>query len=198
MDNGGRGRADDAWELVLDNDRVAAQIDEPWAQIMSTLVRGMAYCQVDPQAALVHLGRGAEMADRCGMSLYATVAAALAGLAGKHSNTQAPLEDDPARADRRAPVRDRVPDPARTRGVAHTLTELGRPDRAAIFAGAAPSRRSRSATDAGTRTYQIDRDDHRDHVAMFDLGGTMDVPELLALSIAGWPGTRPTDQRSVV
>ena len=64
--------------------------------------------------------------------------------------------------------------------VAHTLTELGRPDRAAIFAGAARAR-FRSATDAGTRTYQIDRDDHRDHAAMFDLGGTMDVPELLAL-----------------
>ena len=180
IDNEGRGGASNAWELVSDNDRVAAEIDEPWARVMTTIVRGMAYCQADPDAALVHLERAAEMADRCGLSSYAGTARALTGLAGSTANSRARLEL----------IRKSLID-AEAAGVswitvmalgrlAHTLSDMGRPDRAALLAGAGYARFG-STTETGTRVYQIDRDDHLAHVAMYDLGTTMDTGELIAL-----------------
>ena len=52
---------------------------------MATIVRGMAYCQVDPEMALVHFERAIDMAERSGHSVFATVTRALAGLAGDTS-----------------------------------------------------------------------------------------------------------------
>ena len=180
VDNLGQGGADDAWELVADNDRVAAEIDEPWARIMTTIVRGMAYCRVDPDAALVHLERGAEMADRYGLTAYAGTARALTGLAGDTADPRARLT-----LTRRSLI------DADGAGVAwltvialgrlsQALRDMGQPDRSALFAGAAYARFG-STTETGTRAYQIDRTDHRAHPAMYDLGTTMDVSELVAL-----------------
>jgi predicted ATPase/DNA-binding SARP family transcriptional activator len=180
IDNNGNGRVEDAWELVLDNDRVAAQIDEPWARIMTTMVRGMAYCQVDPDAALIHLERSAEMAERCGLSIYSTVARAMAGLAGGDDDPRARIEM----------TRHGLID-AHASGAAYgvllalnylarTLTEIGRPDQGALFAGAARAR-LQSSDKIVTLTFQIDRDDFPDNLAMHDLGATMDIPELVGL-----------------
>ena len=178
IDNGGRSGAPEAWELVVDNDRVAEEIDEPWARIMTTIVRGMAYCQADPDAALIHLERAAEMAERCGLTSYSTVARAVAGLAGgtdpraRLEMTRRGLVD----ADQAGASYFTVLALAR---LARTLAETGRPERAAIFAGAARARFR--STDTGTRTLGIDRDDYGDQLTMFDLGVTMDVSELVAL-----------------
>ncbi len=64
--------------------------------------------------------------------------------------------------------------------LARTLTELGRPAQAAVFAGAGFAHWGSSA-ETGTRIYQIDRDDHLEHHAMFDYGTTLDTSELVAL-----------------
>jgi DNA-binding SARP family transcriptional activator/predicted ATPase len=180
IDNLGQGGADDAWDLVRDDDRVAAEIDEPWARVMSILVRGMAYCQVDPDAALVHLERGAEMADRYGFTAYAGTARALTGLAGNTADPRTRLE-----LTRRSLIdADRAGVPwiavIALGRLARTLLEMGRPDRAAIFAGAGYARFG-STTERGTRAYQIDREDYRAHLTMYDLGATMDIDELVAL-----------------
>ena len=180
VDNYGRGGAEEAWELVLQSDRLAAEIDEPWARVMATMVRGQAYCQLDPDAALVHLDRAAEMAERCGLPAYSTVARAMAGRAGGSSDPRGRLEltrHALLDADQANVSYFTVLALAR---VARTLTEIDRPDRAAIFAGAARAR-FHTPRDAATRLYQIDREDHHGHLAMFDLGATMEVRELVAL-----------------
>jgi DNA-binding SARP family transcriptional activator len=63
---------------------------------------------------------------------------------------------------------------------ARSLTEMGRPDRAAIFAGAAHASYWTSG-DTGTRAHQIDPDDHAQPAAMYDLRTSMEVGELVAL-----------------
>ena len=63
---------------------------------------------------------------------------------------------------------------------------MGHHDRAAIFAGAA-YQSYWTGGDTGTRIYQIQREHHAPHDAMYDLGTTLDVHELVAL-IDTWIG----------
>ena len=149
VDNAGRGGAADASELVIESDLVAAEIDEPWAHIMATMIRGQAYCRINPDAALVHLERAAEMASRCGIDAYATASRALAGLAGGADHPRARLEmtrHGLIDADRAGISYLTV---LALASIARTLTEMDRPDRAAVFAGAAYAR---FHTSAGTAT----------------------------------------------
>jgi len=180
IDNHGRGGATDAWDLVRDNDRVAAEIDEPWARILTTVVRGMAYCQLDPQAAMVHLERAAEMADRAGLTVYSTTARALTGLAGTSASPRRRLEllrrslldaDHAGINYLRVLSLDRI---------ARTFAELDHPERAALFAGAGFACWGSSA-ETGTGLYRIDRDDHLEHTSTYDLGATLDTTELVAI-----------------
>ena len=179
VDNASHSGAADAWDIVRETDHLARDIDRPWARILATIVRGQAHCQLDPEAALVHLERAAEMAERCGLTAYATVARGVAGLAGPSADPRARL----------ATTRQGLLD-ADSAGmsyltwlalarIARTFEELGHGDRAALFAGAARAR-FHSTTETGTRLYQIDRADHPDHLTEFDLGATMEIGELLA------------------
>jgi hypothetical protein len=180
IDNYGRGGADNAWELVRANDRIAAEIDEPWARIMTTIVRGMAYCQLDPEAAMVHLERGADMADRAGLTVYSNTARALTGLAGASASPRRRLEllrTSLLDADHAGVSYVSVLTLGR---LARTLTELGRPDQAAVFAGAGFARWG-SEAETGTRIYQIDRGDYPEHQAMYDYGTTLDTSELVGI-----------------
>jgi predicted ATPase/DNA-binding SARP family transcriptional activator len=180
VDNASQSGAEDAWDLVRETDELAASLQRPWARILATIVRGQAHCQLDPEAALVHLERAAEMADRCGLTAYAAIARAVAGLAGSSADPRARL----------ALTRQGLVE-ASDAGMsyltwlalarlARTLDELGHPDRAALFAGAARAH-FRSTAETGTRLYQIDREDHAGHVTAFDIGATMEIGELLAL-----------------
>jgi predicted ATPase/DNA-binding SARP family transcriptional activator len=180
IDNNGQGHAVDAWDLVRDNDRIAAEIGEPWARIMTTVVRGMAYSQTDPEAAIVHLARAAEMADRYGLSAYSMTARALTGRTGATADPRTRLQlvrRALVDADRNAVSFVGV---IALASLGHTMLEMGRPDRAALFAGAA-YRRFGSNTETGTRVYQIERDDHLANESMYDLGTTMETSELIAL-----------------
>ena len=176
--NADDGPIGDPWQVVHDADQLAVAIDEPWARILATIVRGQAYCQVDPEAALIHLDRAADMADRCGFAGYSGVARAVAGLAG--------ASVDPGERLHRS--RQGLVD-AHKAGMAYftvlalsrlarVFNELEQRDRAALLAGAARVR-FRSDVESGTTLYQIDRDDHLAHAAQFDLGATLSIDELL-------------------
>ena len=91
VDNASQSGAADAWDLVRETDELANAVHRPWARVLATIVRGQAHCQLDPEAALVHLERAAEMAGRCGLTAYAAVARAIAGLAGPSADPRARL-----------------------------------------------------------------------------------------------------------
>jgi DNA-binding SARP family transcriptional activator/predicted ATPase len=178
VDNAGQGGAVDAWEIVHEADLLALAIDEPWARILATIVRGQAYCLVDPEAALIHLDRAAEMADRCGFVAYSGVARALAGLAGAAAEPRARLERSrQGLLDAHAAGMAYFTVLALSR-LARVFDDLQQPDRAALLAGAARAR-FRSDSEAGTRLYQIDREDHLAHAARFDVGATLSIDELV-------------------
>ncbi len=180
IDNAGQGGAKNAEDLVLESQRVAEEINEPWALIMATIVRGMALCQPDPSAALVHLERAAALAERSHLNAYSTVARSLAGLASTNTEPRTRLEMtkrgliDAERANVSYLI---VLALAR---MAQALTDLGDVERAAIIAGAANTR-FHSKDRGAARFYQIDRQDHHNHEALYDLGATMNINELLAV-----------------